>query len=255
MRQILSILILLLTTYACNNILSNDKQTIEIDLPDTSSSQPSKMYYLTKNKATAELMMDKLENGVDSLEIRLWGQVANLKIGHVYVIKKISNQWTCLDYSYLQTYPTFEGLIYTKVYWTSFIIDTFWINKKQPKTNWNNFFNAIENEGIYDLPSQSEIKGFRSDFIHGIDYFVEYATNKKYKFYWYNCPDCYEDRFQECKHMTNILEVFHREFGLSLKLNPIQENDYRCRPKKTAQPITGALHQAGCGKNLKGMEN
>ena len=112
---------------------------------------------------------------------------------------------------------------------TNYTIDTFWVKKLQPRTNWRAFFKAIAKEDIYNLPSQSEIKGWKNEVDDGLTFSIEFATKEKYKFYSYNCPDVYENQFKECKHMVNILNVFDKEFGLRMDI--FGEEKYRCLTK------------------------
>jgi len=174
--------------------------------------------------------LNKLENGTDSFELRLWANVEVSTGGQIFVIKKINNNWTCLNYFYIKSERKF-GKDY-KNWMNSFTVDTFWVKKKQPKTDWDTFLKSIKKENIYELPVQSDIKDWENIVTDGFTYYVEYATKDRYKFYYYNCPDVYENEFKECKQMTNILDIFNKEFGLSLRLEMFGGHSYRCRDKK-----------------------
>jgi len=215
---------------SCHNKTA-EKPSVKMELPDTSKTHQPDLMYEVKKKAADELMLNKLENGADSFELRLWAKVEVLNEGQVFVIKKINNQWNCLHYSYLEKSGVMPMNPNDLVKWaTDFTIDTFWVNKKHPAANWDGFFKDIEKENIYNLPSQADIKGWKNSVSDGFTYYVEYATKDKYKFYWYNCPDVYENKFKECRQMTNILSVFNREFGL--KMGFPEENRFRCMPVK-----------------------
>ena len=228
--RISSILLLLLLTslFACKNNKDNTKLLLEI--PDTSKTHYPDIYYEVNKRAVDQLSLNKLENGVDTFELRLWAKVEVTNGGQVFVIRKIDNQWTCTHYYYIESEGKFNSNIFTQI--TNFTIDTFWVKKEKPKTSWDSFFKAVEKENIYGLPIQSDIKGFKPIVDDGFTYCIEFATKSKYKFYWYNCPDVYEGEFKECKQMTNILDIFNKEFGLTLGLEKFGEHPYRCKCKK-----------------------
>ncbi len=210
MKQLQTVLILL--SFICFLFSS----CIENETKEDETSNIDVFYEVKKNAAT-ELNLNKLENGIESFELRLWSKFEVFNLGHVMIIKRINNHWTCLDYTYIESRKEVFDYI------TDFTIDTFWVKKKQPKSGWRSIFTEIKKEGIYDLPTQSKIDGWEHNICDGITFYIEFATKNKYKFYSYNCPDVYEDNFKECKHMTNILEVFDEEFGV------LQEfGSYRC---------------------------
>jgi hypothetical protein len=183
-----------------------------------------------KKIAEEELLLNKLENGSDTLELRLWAKVEVLMGGQVFVIKKIKGKWTCLHYTYFykREVDYENGMDYFKWY-SNIAIDTFWVKKLQPNSNWKTFFYEIEKENIYNLPSQSDIKGWSNIVNDGYTFSIEYATKDKYKFYSYNCPDVYENKFKECRQMSNILRIFNKEFGL--KMGIYENEKYRCSTK------------------------
>jgi hypothetical protein len=229
MKKLYTIFILILILFACNNV-DKQKSTFTVVLPDTSVTHQPDIFYERKKKAEQELMLNKLENGSNSFELRLWAKVEVLMSGQLFVIRKIKNDWTCLHYNYF--YKRNLGSENSKNFielMTNFTIDTFWVKKLQPRTNWRTFFNAIAKEDIYNLPTQSEIKGWKNKVHDGYTFSIEFATKEKYKFYSYNCPDIYENQFKECKHMSNILSVFNKEFGLRMGI--FGEDKYRCLTK------------------------
>lgn len=224
MKRFRLIVILILLFSGCNY---QDKKTpsIRIDLPDTSLTHLPNFNYEIKKKAEEELMLNRLENGSDTLELRLWANVEVLSGGQIFIIKKINRQWTCLHYEYI-TKQKCESSMNWFDYAKDFSIDTFLVKKLQPKTNWKNLYFSLEKENIFNLPNQSEIKGWENMISDGNTFKVEFATNDYYKFYSYNCPDVYENKFIECKQMSNILNVFNKEFGLNMY--PFYKNSYRC---------------------------
>ena len=143
------------------------------------------------------------------------------------MIKKIHDDWSCLKYFYIEEFPEFENGLYNHAeYATSFAIDSFNVLKIEPESSWTIFFDSLESNDIYNLPVQYEIEGWENRITDGNTFYIEFADATQYRFYWYNCPDIYEDQFVECKKMTNILKNFHRELSMNLWI------DFRCKRKK-----------------------
>lgn len=208
---------------SCKEEKSTNRNNPSLNLPKTDITHlPNNIHYEVKNKIVNELILNKLENGVDSFELRLWTKIEVSNGGNILVIKKINDAWTCLEYSYLETRKDYKGEQNVIGYVTSFTIDTFWVKKLQPLSDWENFLTEINKENIYELPTQSDIIGWKDIVTDGYTYNIEFATKNNYRFYTYNCPDIYEDDFKECQHMTNILAVFNKEFGLKMG------SSYRC---------------------------
>ncbi|MEI6823751.1 MAG: hypothetical protein WCL51_17610 [Bacteroidota bacterium] len=224
MKKVIKIILLVALTSilstSCKRNIKEDKPKFVMELPDTSRTHTPDLCFEKIKRYTEELNLNKLWLGNDSFELRLWVKVEVLTGGHVYIIKKINNKWDCIHYFYIESRRDFSSSSYL----ANRTIDTFWVKKLQPKTNWNNFFKQIEKENIYKLPSQDDIKGWENIVEDGITYKVEIATKNKYKFYYYNCPDVYKKKFIECNQMTNILDVFDKEFGFDF----VMFGNYKC---------------------------
>lgn len=215
-----------LTFFGCNKHIKSDNNETNfvLELPDTSK-KDFPIIYKVKENLVKELNLQNLENGVDTFELRLWVKSEPTNGGQVFIIKKIKNEWTCFNYFYIE--GKFKWIDNREIYenFYNFSVDTFWVKKRNPKSNWINFMQKIDKEGIFELQNQSDIIGWKDIVEDGITYSVEYANNSKYRFYSYNCPDVYSDNFIDCKRMTNILEIFDEEIGLNL----IYGNRYKCK--------------------------
>lgn len=196
---------ILLSLFACNQ--NKEMKSFVVELPNTSKTHRPDIFYENKNKLCDELNLQRLEIGSDSFELRVWAHIEVVTGGQVLIIKKINHRWCCLNYHYVETQTGYTPLEYR--------VDTIWIKKEQPKSNWLNFFAEIANEKIYALPSQEDISGFKSEVTDGITYCVEFANTERYRFYWYNCPEVYSNRYADCKHMANIINIFIKE-GFSI---------------------------------------
>jgi hypothetical protein len=200
---------------ACTKQPTNRELLIEI--PDTTESEFAIIPYLIKNKLIEELNLNRLENGVDSFELRLNTHIAIFPYGQLLVIKKIEDKWTCIEYNYLINHAPFGNGQHTLDWVRNFTIDTVQMIKKKPISGWTTFLRSIEKHNIYDLPDQEDIRAWDSlgiTMADGIIYSVEFADNFHYKFYTYNSPGDFSKYFKECEDMAEIVKIFDKELGL-----------------------------------------
>ena len=189
-----------------------------IEIPDTTESELDIIPYLVKNKLVTQLNLNRLENGVDSFELRFNTRISLIPYGQLLIIKKIDNRWTCIEYNYVIKHPVMASGQKTLDYVQSFAIDTIQVVKKNPSSGWLKFLTSIDSRNIYDLPDQEDIRAW--DSLHvaiadGTSYFVEFANDDRYKFYSYTDPQFFAKYFNECRKMTEIIGIFDREFGLN----------------------------------------
>ncbi|UTW60819.1 hypothetical protein KFE98_12370 [bacterium SCSIO 12741] len=203
-------LLLGLITCSCQ---SSNKEVEAIPMEDSTHAQPN-LYALAHQKATQELNLNILREEVDSFELRLWAKVEVMIYGQVLVIKKVDGKWTCLDYRYTESQKEWVNELSAEEYVTRFSIDSFSVTKREPQSNWNQFFNNMQEQQLFTLPDQRNIPNWQNRVTDGYTYHVEWATKDNYQFISYNCPDVYQNDYNECLRMTEILEVFDREFGL-----------------------------------------
>jgi hypothetical protein len=199
-----------ISIFSCRYI---PERKILLDLPDTTRNHSPNIFYESKKSVTKGLNLNELENGVDSLEIRFWIRIEVFSGGDIFVIKKINDKWTCIHYRYYEKHKEWKNDVSNmENFYYNLEIDSFSVRKNEIKTNWPNFFVTVKNTGIYKLPVQDEIKNFKNIVSDGITYYVEFATNSKYKFYYYNCPKAYMKKHEECRKMVEIIEIFKQEF-------------------------------------------
>jgi hypothetical protein len=77
-----------------------DSRKLTIEIPDTTESELDIFPYLYKNRLVDELNLQRLEQGVDSFELRFDTRIGVLKcgFGQLLVLKKQNKEWTCLEY-------------------------------------------------------------------------------------------------------------------------------------------------------------
>src|SRR5687767_8422206 len=88
--------------YTCGQRTDNSKK-LKIEIPDTTESELDILPLLYKDRLAEELNLERLENGVDSFELRFDTRIAVLKcgFGQMLVFKKKGDSWSCFEYQYI----------------------------------------------------------------------------------------------------------------------------------------------------------
>ncbi len=79
------------------------------------------------------------------------------------------------------------------------------------KSDWENFWKRLADEGILTLPDSSELKNERL-IEDGVSFVVETNTNGIYRTYHYNNPDW--QTWKEAKQLMKISNIIAEEFDL-----------------------------------------
>jgi hypothetical protein len=179
--------------FGCNDV---NKKVIKFkkDIPDS-----MEYSYNIHKMEVQNLNLTNIENGTDSLEIRIWYR-NELFIGVDYIlIVSIKQNHT-------------NGFIYR--YWRKDfgLIDSFKVKNVLPKSSWYNFFKKIEKERIYELPSADKIPNFKYRHTDGYSWFIEIAMKSSYSEYSYSNPEIYAKEFPECEQMNRIAKILWEEF-------------------------------------------
>src|SRR5437762_516793 len=98
------------------------------------------IFYTAIRKFEKIANLDTLENGFDSLQIRIWYNYAKTRSGKkIFSIKRQNKNWT--------------GTLYTDF--------TDSIKNVIPKSGWSSFMKKLFSDDIMTLPNMDEIKGDR----------------------------------------------------------------------------------------------
>ncbi len=200
---------------------------IDYKIPDIVNNKINKLLYLKKKNITDELNIKSIENGADSLEIRLWAMAGAAKGGEVYIIRKTKYKWNCYHYWFIERVAEQDNLnrkSYTLDELADAGLDTFWIKKEAPRSGWNGFLTKLNESDLYKLDSYKDESLEVVEKINNYSFMIEYALKNKYRLYWYSCSDIYRD-CQRCEEMVEALNVFNSEFNFSSSLF----GNYRCR--------------------------
>ncbi len=151
------------------------------------------------------LKLDTVQNGFDSIEIRLWFSYSFISSDQLLVIKNKDNNWSGLFYDYRPLFsedrksdPVLEiksRNLFPGIPWTS-VIDTLYKNN------------------ILTLPNYTQIKDYYS--VNDPDVLsIEVSTRKSYRLYIYPSP--INTKSAETTNIENILNFLAQTFDLKYK--------------------------------------
>jgi hypothetical protein len=161
-------------------------------------------YYYETRKVSSAIGLNSIEEGFDSLQIRIWyPSLINTK---VVTISKLEGGWEAFVYNY--RYDVQNG------------VDTIVGNPRKiltPISGWSKFINDLLELGVTTLPDFQKIPGYGGFGADGITFSIEVADTDKYRFYSYHQP-LDKQKFDEAKKLVQIITLLNREFGLSTDL-------------------------------------
>jgi len=158
--------------------------------------------YISKVRATSLLKLDTLENGFDSLQIRIWYGYARIDSGQLFVLKNVNGKW--------------NAEMLTLVYHMSRNEDSLLsIGKSsisgEPKSGWISFYNRLFKLKVMSLPDMRKISNY-PDIADGNGISIETAIISKYRYYSYQEPIYAQERVKEARNIEQILELIESEF-------------------------------------------
>jgi hypothetical protein len=196
-----NIVVLLVAFFVSCSGQTNSSTTFKKEIPVWYNGELDPYYQSTQKNATL-LKIDSLQDGFDSLQIRIWYDYALLSIGDLLIIKRSNAGWTAISYSLERDLDKPDSIRRLTVEKT----DTL-----KPKNGWDSFLNRLFALQITTLPNMDSIPGLQDDWTDGVTYCVEIATKKQYRFYSYHLPDKFQDKYWQAKNMVDILKLIQTE--------------------------------------------
>jgi hypothetical protein len=159
--------------------------------------------YSTKQRFIKKIGGDNLENGFDSMQIRIWTYYKDIDSLNLYVIKNTSGNWSATVYEahYNYSFERNEESIILK--------DSEGVSKT-PKSGWKDFLQSLFELEIARLPDATKVRGTEG-ITDGNTFFIEVATNNSYRFYEYPDPFLVQDSIPETNKMKLILNLIEDE--------------------------------------------
>ena len=194
-------LILFLIICGCYGQSKHIETEIKKEIPTWSDGEVDLFYKLTKQKRE-QLKLRDLEEGFDSLQIRVWIDYSLIDFRELYTFEYQNNKW--------------EGVYYfMRTDWNSSnLTETITETKRKiinPKSGWKDFSNKLIELEITTLPNMGDIEGLVDGWTDGTTYNVEIGTKNNYRFYSYHLPDKFTE-FWQAQNMVEILKLIEEEF-------------------------------------------
>lgn len=199
MKKITLILIGIIL-FSCSETVKNDTAPFNKEISTWKDGRPNLAYQLTQQKRE-QLNLINLEDGFDSLQIRIWCKHTLVDIGDVYIFKYKNSKWEGFHY-------------FIRVDWDNENLTENVIESKKtqfiPKSGWSNFTSNLFENKITTLPDMREIEGLEDSWHDGINYNIEIATEFNYRFYSYHLPEKFIE-FWQAKNMVEIINLIEEE--------------------------------------------
>jgi hypothetical protein len=206
-------LFLILTITSCNSALSDQNSSILNEggvIRQIPRDKRTESYRSLKSDVENKLGLYALENGFDSLEIRIWLGYAGTDKEQLIIIKNDSKQW--LSSIHLLTYVYIINR-------DSLTARSDSINNKVPKIGFARLIDSLNYWKVSSLPDMSDVPNYQTS-IDGSAITVEIATKKSYRIYTYQNPYFQQDKFEEARNIERIIEILEREFDFK-RLMPL----------------------------------
>lgn len=196
MIKVISFGITLLCLLNAHAFAGQPADTVRKEIPMDRKGRPTLSYQFDKQKA-AQLRLESIESGFDSLEIRIWLDYSlawnkpliiltrkNGKWNGRFITMRI--EWSVRQDSELVVHPNSRAVV--------------------PTMGWDKFTRELFNLGITTLPNGPD------GGMDGADYNIEVATIDHYRYYGYWSPETTEAKFRGSKKMVQILHLLERAF-------------------------------------------
>jgi len=207
-RIFLLYIILVAGLECCNNRqdISSGKEfkivdSMQKDIPLTKSGKP-KFLYRKFAKETSLLGIENLEEGFDSIQLRIWMPESIKNKREVVIISNTKKKgWEAK----IGRFYSIGNLDSNNMK----IIDMEWKIVK-PKSGWKFFLDSIFKLHITSLPDITHIKGYEVG-ADGDVFTFEIGIQNKYRFYQYWEPFLYQKKFWQALESVEIIQLLKEQ--------------------------------------------
>jgi hypothetical protein len=197
----------------CSTQAKDNQTQFTKEIPANKNGQPSISYNIAQLKAK-QLNLESLENGYNSLQIRLW-YADSSEYNHLLVIKQTDSLCSAkmytmiVDWTPSMTDPIVSGM--------TPIVPNVKVKKEEtlnPKSGWDDFLKKLLALQITTLPNMQNISGLIDTYKDGESYVIEIATKTQYRFYSYHVPEKFQDQYWQTKNIIEIMNLLRAELGI-----------------------------------------
>jgi hypothetical protein len=209
LRQILYLLLFVTVFISCNETSkqtnNTKKDTSSITKVDTSiinsNSYKNEQDYLKRKRVLCNrLALYDIEKGTDYFELRIWLIPSLWHPSILYILKAKDTTWTLFHYQFYTLRGT--GLNH---YMDSPLVDSVIMESVRPqKTNWQTYINNLQLDSLWNLQTESSIKGKTFRMLDGHRYILEFSDKGKYKYMFYTTPEYFQDKDINHKKFTEF---------------------------------------------------
>jgi hypothetical protein len=182
-------------------VMGQTADTVRKEIPHDRRGRPFYTYLVDHQKA-AQLKLDPLELGFDSLEIRIWLDYSLAINNQLIVLTRKDGQWKG-RFITIAIKQNLRGDSELVVHSSNVAV--------VPKMGWEIFIKELFALGITTLPDGP---GGGED---GIGYDIEVATRNTYRFYSYWSPEITEHKDPGSKKMVSIIHLLEQAFQFKRK--------------------------------------
>jgi hypothetical protein len=191
----------------------NNKRPPEMDffrdVPNNKSGKPI-IFSRFKNQYEKKFNLYSLDNGFDSIEIRIWCNLIVRPPGkqNLIIFKNSKRIWTGSIIQY-------EGIYNPNDHFSIDSFKSFHVRNMRFQNDFSSFINCIFSYDLLSLPDYNMLTGYPSSTSPGIVN-IEIATKKLYRVYSYEEPFDAKANFPEAEKLIKILSLVEGKFNLTL---------------------------------------
>jgi len=223
----------------------NPTDTFLFDFPvDKNGQYDSRTKHLL-DEFDQQLGLPSLEKGFDSIQIRFGYSYEMDGTEKLVILKNDGKKWIA---ELSEVYVHFDPV--------KFKIDSSRITRKiayrSPKSGWVKFINKLFDLKILTIEDNDKIPGFKPSYaMDGWGIGIELATKKAYRFYNYDNPDMYANRYWQAKNVIAIKDLLYHEFSILSKWDKEKEEKRKIRMAEKERQLN---EESKSGKKVKIQE-
>lgn len=158
-------------------------------------------------------MLDSLEHGYDSLQIRYWQEQGLNGNRQLYVLKNTRGKWSAIAYDLLLNSDYANGSGSRELLRRPAPYMVKHSKQLKPFMGWKPFMDSLQALQVMTLPDSEAIGGMEVKWTHPNVYYVEVATKNHYRFYKYYDPHRFADKFWQAENMLRIESLMKTQLG------------------------------------------
>jgi hypothetical protein len=155
--------------------------------------------YLRRKRILCDkLALYDLERQTDGLELRVWYIPSMWDPSILYILKVEDSKWTLFHYQiYMHTSTSEDHQFGDPVteYFKNPVVDSVTMENVRPqKIDWTTYIKNLEVDSLWNLETESSIKGKTFAVLDGHRYLLEINQEGNYKYLFYTLPEYFQNK-------------------------------------------------------------